>query len=114
MSRRGQRVRRRRETGVELGAELAGVAGAYDTTFAFDGGAAVTAPNGVATSRIFLAASAGALLDPKRPSNWYDLGEFWSGDRMELSGGDVRDTHADGEQQGARHPSDGVALILVR
>ena len=27
------------------------------------------------------------LLDPKRPSNWYDPGKFWSGDRLELSGG---------------------------
>ncbi|MET0146665.1 MAG: hypothetical protein ABW328_18030 [Ilumatobacteraceae bacterium] len=27
------------------------------------------------------------LLDPKRPSNWYDPGKFWSGDRLELTGG---------------------------
>jgi hypothetical protein len=27
------------------------------------------------------------LLDPKRPSNWYDPGKFWSGDRLELAGG---------------------------
>jgi hypothetical protein len=27
------------------------------------------------------------LLDPKRPSNWYDPGKFWSGDRLELVGG---------------------------
>ena len=27
------------------------------------------------------------LLDPKRPSNWYDPGKFWSGDRLELADG---------------------------
>ncbi|MGI9051719.1 MAG: hypothetical protein ACR2HQ_03570 [Ilumatobacteraceae bacterium] len=27
------------------------------------------------------------LLDPKRPSNWYDPGKFWSGDRLPLVGG---------------------------
>jgi hypothetical protein len=27
------------------------------------------------------------LLDVKRPSNWYDPGKFWSGDRLELAGG---------------------------
>ena len=27
------------------------------------------------------------LLDAKRPSNWYDPGKFWSGDRLELAGG---------------------------
>ena len=27
------------------------------------------------------------LLDSKRPSNWYDPGKFWSGDRLELAGG---------------------------
>ncbi len=27
------------------------------------------------------------LLDPKHPSNWYDPGKFWSGDRLELMGG---------------------------
>jgi hypothetical protein len=27
------------------------------------------------------------LLDPKHPSNWYDPGKFWSGDRLELAGG---------------------------
>ncbi|MFT4658267.1 MAG: hypothetical protein ACI8V4_002454 [Ilumatobacter sp.] len=26
------------------------------------------------------------LLESKRPSNWYDLGKFWSGDRLELIG----------------------------
>ena len=29
------------------------------------------------------------LLDPKRPSNWYDPGKFWSGDRLELADGAV-------------------------
>jgi hypothetical protein len=27
------------------------------------------------------------LLDGKRPSNWYDPGTFWSGDRLALAGG---------------------------
>jgi hypothetical protein len=27
------------------------------------------------------------LLDAKRPSNWYDPGKFWSGDRLGLAGG---------------------------
>jgi hypothetical protein len=27
------------------------------------------------------------LLDPRRPSNWYDPGRFWSGDRLPLAGG---------------------------
>ena len=27
------------------------------------------------------------LLDPKRPSNWYDPGKFWSGDRLPLANG---------------------------
>ena len=27
------------------------------------------------------------LLDPKRPSNWYDPGKFWSGDRLQLADG---------------------------
>jgi hypothetical protein len=27
------------------------------------------------------------LLDARRPSNWYDPGRFWSGDRLELAGG---------------------------
>ena len=27
------------------------------------------------------------LLDGGRPSNWYDPGSFWSGDRLELAGG---------------------------
>jgi hypothetical protein len=27
------------------------------------------------------------LLDPKRPSNWYDPGKFWSGDRLPLADG---------------------------
>jgi hypothetical protein len=27
------------------------------------------------------------LLDPKKPSNWYDPGTFWSGDRLQLQGG---------------------------
>jgi hypothetical protein len=27
------------------------------------------------------------LLDSKHPSNWYDPGKFWSGDRLELAGG---------------------------
>ena len=27
------------------------------------------------------------LLDPKRPSNWYDPGKFWSGDRLQLANG---------------------------
>ncbi len=27
------------------------------------------------------------LLDPKRPSNWYDPGKFWSGDHLELARG---------------------------
>jgi hypothetical protein len=26
------------------------------------------------------------LLDGRRPSNWYDPGKFWSGDRLELVG----------------------------
>jgi len=29
------------------------------------------------------------LLDPKRPSNWYDPGKFWSGDRLDLANGAV-------------------------
>ncbi len=29
------------------------------------------------------------LLDDERPVNWYDPGKFWSGDRLELSGGSV-------------------------
>ena len=27
------------------------------------------------------------LLDARRPSNWYDPGKFWSGDRLALAGG---------------------------
>ena len=27
------------------------------------------------------------LLDPRRPSNWYDPGKFWSGDRLQLADG---------------------------
>ena len=27
------------------------------------------------------------LLDPKRPSNWYDPGKFWSGDHLPLADG---------------------------
>jgi hypothetical protein len=27
------------------------------------------------------------LLDPRKPSNWYDPGTFWSGDRLELAHG---------------------------
>jgi hypothetical protein len=27
------------------------------------------------------------LLDARRPSNWYDPGRFWSGDRLPLAGG---------------------------
>jgi hypothetical protein len=27
------------------------------------------------------------LLDPKKPANWYDPGTFWSGDRLQLTGG---------------------------
>lgn len=27
------------------------------------------------------------LLEPGRPSNWFDPGRFWSGDRLELQGG---------------------------
>ena len=27
------------------------------------------------------------LLDAKHPSNWYDPGKFWSGDRLDLAGG---------------------------
>ena len=27
------------------------------------------------------------LLDPRRPSNWYDPGRFWSGDRLPLAAG---------------------------
>jgi hypothetical protein len=27
------------------------------------------------------------LLDPKRPSNWYDPGKFWSGDHLPLANG---------------------------
>jgi hypothetical protein len=27
------------------------------------------------------------LLDPQRPSNWYDPGRFWSGDHLPLAGG---------------------------
>jgi hypothetical protein len=27
------------------------------------------------------------LLDPRTPSNWFDPGRFWSGDRLELLGG---------------------------
>ena len=27
------------------------------------------------------------LLDPRKPSNWYDPGKFWSGDRLELANG---------------------------
>ena len=29
------------------------------------------------------------LLDPKRPSNWYDPGKFWSGDDLELANGAI-------------------------